>query len=92
MTEQPEVRRASERDPNLPTPTPRASKTETADPLASIHPNRLVRVKHPVTGDHYTTTAALARRAGATLLPDHDAVDRYGQPLRRKRNLSRKEG
>lgn len=48
--------------------------------------NEWVRVKHPTTGDHYSTTRALARMAGATLIPDHDALDRYGRPYPRKRS------
>lgn len=48
-----------------------------------------VRVRHPETGDHFTTTRVLAHRMGAALLPDHDAVDRYGYPLPRKPHNSK---
>ena len=50
-----------------------------------------VRVKHPKTGAHYTTTRALARMAGASLVKDHAAVDRYGQWLPPKLNNTKKE-
>lgn len=85
------TRRASDRDPEYdkqlepPAPAP-APKP---DPLASGPSGEYVRVKHPVTGDHYTTTRVLARKAGATLLPDHDAVDKYGYPLPRKPRTSK---
>lgn len=77
------ARRASDRDhalDNTPAPEP--------DPLAGP-PGQYVRVKHPTTGDHFTTTRALARRMGATLIPDHAAVDKDGRPLPRKPNLSK---
>lgn len=51
--------------------------------------NEWVRVRHPRTGDLYSTTRALARNAGATLMPDHDALDRYGRPLPRVRRNDR---
>lgn len=55
------------------------------------HPSDWIRVKDPNSGDYYTTTRALARRAGAIYLPDHDAVDQHGAPLPRKphRTLSK---
>lgn len=56
------------------------------DPLAEGNQQGLVRVRHPKTGDHYTTTRVLARKAGATLLAGHPATDKYGNPLPRKRN------
>lgn len=59
-------------------------KTSKVDPRLDGPDNEYVRVKHPVTGDHYSTTRALARIEGATFLPDHEAVDRYGHPLPRK--------
>lgn len=75
-------RRASDRDPALDKqPVPKR------DPLLEGKPGGYVRVRHPKTGDHYTTTRVLARKAGATLLPDHPAVDQYGAPLPRKRNV-----
>lgn len=58
------------------------------DPLAGPD-NEWVRVKHPVTGDHYSTTRVLARLAGATLVPDHDALTKHGAPIPRKRNISK---
>lgn len=45
------------------------------------HPGEWVRAKHPKSGAHYTTTRALANKAGAEILDGHDAVDRYGKPL-----------
>lgn len=53
--------------------------------------NEWVRVKHPVTGDHYSTTRALARLAGASLVPDHPALTAHGTPIPRKRNINSKE-
>lgn len=83
------ARRASDRDPALDQtpeaePIPEPAPEPTPSPLEGGHPGEYVRVKHPETGDHFTTTRALARRMGATLLPDHDAVDKHGQPLPRK--------
>lgn len=81
------ARRASDRDPAL-DQTPEAEPIEEpapeVDTLDGGHPNEYVRVKHPQTGDHFTTTRALARRMGATLIPNHDAVDHNGTPLPRK--------
>ena len=57
------------------------------DPLAGPD-NELVRVRHAVTGDHFTTTRVLARRMGAEPL-DQPATDRYGAPLPRKRNTTK---
>ena len=86
------TRRASDRDPDLDRPATDAPATAgTTDPLAGRRASDVIRVRDPRTGDHYTTTVALARKAGATLLPDHDAVDRYGTWLPRKTNISRKE-
>ena len=91
------ARRASDRDPALDNPDPLPATEPTApEPAAAEpatartaekeagHPGEYVRVKHPQTGDYFTATRALARRMGSTLLPDHDAVDNYGQPLLRK--------
>lgn len=86
------ARRASDRDPAIDNPDPQpAPEPATAEPATARtaekeagHPGEYVRVKHPDTGDHFTTTRALARRMGATRLPDHDAVDKHGQPLPRK--------
>ena len=86
------ARRASDRDPALDTPDPQPAPEPTAPEPATArtaekeagHPGEYVRVKHPETGDCFTATRALARRMGATLLLDHDAVDKYGQPLPRK--------
>lgn len=86
------ARRASDRDPAIDNPDPLpATEPAAAEPATARtaekeagHPGEYVRVKHPETGDHFTTTRALARRMGATLLPDHDAVDKHGQPLPRK--------
>lgn len=77
------TRRASDRDPELDkTPEP------PTDPKVSVleggHPNEYVRVRHPKTGDHFTTTRALAHRMGAALIPNHAAVDDNGIPLPRK--------
>ena len=89
------ARRASDRDPAIdnpdPLPAPEPTAPEPADPATARtaekeagHPGEYIRVKHPDTGDHFTTTRALARRMGATLVPDHDAVDKHGAPLPRK--------
>ena len=89
------ARRASDRDPALdnpdPAPEPTAPEPAAAEPATARtaekeagHPGEYVRVRHPQTGDHFTTTRALARRMGATPLPDHDAVDKHGAPLPRK--------
>ena len=89
------ARRASDRDPALdnpdPAPEPTAPEPAAAEPATARtaekeagHPGEYVRVRHPQTGDHFTTTRTLARRMGATPLPDHDAVDKHGQPLPRK--------
>lgn len=80
------ARRASDRDPELDQPAPEPAPAPTRNPLDEGKPGGYVRVRHPRTGDHYTTTRVLAKKAGATLLPDHDAVDQYGKPLPRKRN------
>lgn len=81
------ARRASDRDPALDQPVPGpVPEPPKVDPLKTGHPNEYVRVRHPRTGDHYTTTRVLARKAGATLLPGHDATDQYYRPLPRKRN------
>lgn len=83
--------RASDRDPALdaPAPAPAPSPAPKPDPLAEGRQSSYVRVRHPQTGDHYTTTRVLARKAGATLLPDHDAVDKHGRPLPRKPHTSK---
>lgn len=78
------TRRASDRDPELDPEQPEPVKTPTKDPLHDGPASEYVRVRHPKTGDHYTTTRVLASKAGATVLPDHPAVDRYGRPLPRK--------
>lgn len=80
------ARRASDRDPSLDA-TPE-QLAPAAEPVKSVleggHPGEYIRVKHPQTGDHFTTTRALAHRMGATPLPDHDAVNKHGIPLPRK--------
>lgn len=43
-------------------------------------PNHLVRVEHPESRDHITTTYALARRMGAKIL-NQPATDQYGHRL-----------
>lgn len=78
------TRRASDRNPDL-TPTP--VKAESI--LDGGPRDEYVRVRHPDTGDHFTTTRILAHRMGATLLPDRTAVDDYGRPLPRKPHLSK---
>ena len=83
------TRRASDRDPNLDAPTELPAATPAEDPLTTGHPGDYVRVRHPQTGDHFTTTRVLAHRMGATVLPDHEAVDSYGYPLPRKPHLSK---
>lgn len=55
------------------------------------HPGEWVRAKHPVSGAHYTTTRALANKAGAEILDGHPAVDRYGKPLPTKPRLDLKK-
>lgn len=82
------TRRASDRDPAL-DPQPAEAPEVKPDPLLEGKPGGYVRVRHPKTGDHYTTTRVLARKAGATLLPGHDAVDQFGHPLPRKPHLSK---
>jgi hypothetical protein len=69
-------------------PTP--PEDPTRDPLDGPD-NEWVRVKHPRTGAHYSTTRALARIAGATLVPDHPALTPAGEPVRRKPNQNHKE-
>src|SRR5699024_4260047 len=65
------ARRASDRDPALdnpnPAPEPAAAEPATASTAEKEagHPGEYVRVRHPQTGDHFTTTRALARRMGA---------------------------
>lgn len=84
------TRRASDRDPELDKQPAEAPVPEVKpDPLAEGKPSGFVRVRHPKTGDHYTTTRVLARKAGATLLPDHKAVDQFGLPLPRKPHASK---
>lgn len=87
------ARRASDRDPALdqtpePAPEPTPEPVQEPEPAKSLleggHPGQYIRVKHPATGDHFTTTRALAHRMGATLIPNHDAVTRDGVPLPRK--------
>lgn len=81
------TRRASDRDPELdktPEPVPVQEPAPAVNLLDGGHPGEYIRVKHPVTGDHFTTTRALAHRMGATLIPNHAAVDEYGVPLPRK--------
>lgn len=77
------TRRASDRDPNLDA-QPKEKPAQDPSILDGGPAGEYVRVKHPQTGDHFTTTRALAARMGATLLPDHPAVDRDGRPLPRK--------
>lgn len=83
--------RASDKQP-APEERQNRASDKTPDPAPARNPledgnqQRLVRVRHPRTGDHYTTTRVLARKAGATLLEGHDATDKYGNPLPRKRN------
>lgn len=72
-----------------PEPVKAPEPTPEVDQLSGGYDLEYVRVADPDTGDHYSTTRALARRAGARLLPNHEAVDRYGQPLPRKRNISK---
>lgn len=72
--------RASDRDPNLDT----KDTEDTPTAIPDGHDSDWIRVQDPDTGDHYTTTRALAARAGAKHLPDRAAVDQYGQPLPRK--------
>ena len=81
------ARRASDRDPALDkAPEPEAPDPKAPDVLDG-HPNEYIRVRHP-NGNHYTTTRVLAHAAGATLLPNHPAVDKYGKPLPIKRKES----
>lgn len=84
------TRRASDRDPELdkqPTeaPVPEAKP----DPLLEGKPGGYVRVRHPKNGNYYTMTRVMARKAGATLLPGHEAVDQFGHPLPPKMNISK---
>ncbi|MDN5687129.1 MAG: hypothetical protein L0G94_10720 [Brachybacterium sp.] len=83
------TRRASDRDPELDKPTEAPAAPKQADPLKEGRPGEYVRVRHPKTGDHYTTTRSLASKAGAKLLPGHLAVDTHGYPLPRKTNTSK---
>lgn len=80
------TRRASDRDPELDRTEP--IQEPAPEPVKSLldggHPNEYIRVKHPVSGDHFTTTRALAHRMGATLIPNHAAVTKHGVPLPRK--------
>lgn len=78
------TRRASDRDPALDAEPTTDHTPEPPSILDGGPASEYVRVRHPETGDHFTTTRVLAHRMGATLLPDHDAVDRYGYPLPRK--------
>ena len=83
------TRRASDRDPALDqTPEQEPAAEPESAPAVNLleggRPGEYIRVKHPKTGDHFTTTRALAHRMGATHLPDHDAVDNNGTPLPRK--------
>ena len=81
------ARRASDRDPALdtkPDEQPAQPVQEAVNLLEGGHPGEYIRVKHPGTGDHFTTTRALAHRMGAIHLPDHDAVNKHGIPLPRK--------
>lgn len=83
------ARRASDRDPELdktaePAPEPAPEPKPAKSLLEGGHPGQYIRVKHPKTGDYFTTTRALAHRMGATHLPDHDAVTKHGIPLPRK--------
>ena len=69
-----------------PDPKPAESVEETPAPAPAVDPldgpdNEWVRVKHPTNGTHYSTTRALARIEGATLLPDHEALSPHGVPL-----------
>ena len=66
--------RASDKQP---TPTPTVPPKP--GPLAA--PNEVVRVRHPRTGAHYSTTRAAAARVGAEVLEGRPAVDRHGQRL-----------
>lgn len=75
------ARRASDRDPAL---DAKPEPVKEPSVLEGGHPSEYVRVKHPNTGDHFTTTRALAHRMGATLVPGHPAVDNNGIPLPRK--------
>lgn len=78
--------RASDKQPAPEARQNRASEKQPVkrDPLEDGNQQGLVRVRHPRTGDHYTTTRVLARKAGATLLEGHPATDKYGNPLPRK--------
>ena len=82
--------RASDKQPAPETRQNRASDKAPGpakkDPLAEGNQQGLVRVRHPRSGDHYTTTRVLARKAGATLVEGQPATDKYGNPLPRKRN------
>lgn len=72
-----------------PADTPNEETTAEAQPVTVTEPyrspNELVRAKHPVTGEYYTTTRALAEIAGAKLV-NSPAVDRYGRRLPNKPN------
>lgn len=80
--------RASDKQPAPETRQNRASEKASVkrDPLEDGNQQGLVRVRHPRSGDHYTTTRVLARKAGATLVEGQPATDKYGNPLPRKRN------
>lgn len=80
--------RASDKQPAPEARQNRASEKASVkrDPLEDGNQQGLVRVRHPRSGDHYTTTRVLARKAGATLVEGQPATDKYGNPLPRKRN------
>lgn len=71
-----------------PAPTPETEETTTVEATEPYRsPNTLVRVKHPESGDEFTTTLAMAQRLGGSIL-DKKAVDRYGNRLPRKPKLT----
>ena len=57
-------------------------------PLYQSRPHEPVRVKHAVTGHHFTTTRHLAQEGGHTLLTTRPATDRDGAWLPIKYNLA----